>query len=40
VRFTARAIALTKIANGSSIDSVRDVPLKKNEPATNAADEN
>ena len=40
VRFTARAIALTRIANGSGNDSVGDIPLKKNEPATNAADEN
>jgi hypothetical protein len=40
VRFTARAIAVTRIMNGSSIDSVGDAPLEKNELATNAADKN
>jgi hypothetical protein len=40
VRFTARAIAVTRIMNGSSIDSVGDAPLEKDELATNAADKN
>jgi len=40
VRFTARAIAVTRIMNGSSIDSVGDAPLEKNELATNAMDKN
>ncbi|MCK1338620.1 hypothetical protein IVB38_22055 [Bradyrhizobium sp. 38] len=40
MRFTARARAVTRIAIGSSIDSVVDAPLEKNEIATNAADQN
>ena len=40
VRFTARAIAVTRIMNGSSIDSVGDAPLEKNEFAANAVDKN
>jgi hypothetical protein len=40
VRFTARAIAVTRRTNGSSTDSVGDAPLEKNELATNAADKN
>jgi hypothetical protein len=40
VRFTARAIAVTRITNGSSIDLVGDAPLEKNELAINAADKN
>ena len=39
MRFTARAIALTRIVNGSSIYSVWDVLLEK-KMATNAADKN
>ena len=40
VRFTARAMAVTKIMNGSGIDSVGDALLEKNRLATDAADKN
>ena len=40
VRLTARAIAVTRITNGSSTDSVGDAPFEKDELATNAADKN
>jgi hypothetical protein len=40
VRFTARAMAVTRIMNDSNIDSFGDAPLEKKELATNAADKN